>query len=113
MGRKRRTGRRKREAEKAMRLRTPEELGVLVREKRRALKLSQSAVAKPAGTSREWIVDLEKGKPRVQLSLVLRTLVVLGIAIETQDEERKPRKARAQRAAVDIDQILKKFRRRK
>jgi len=96
-----------------MRLRTPGEVGAVVKERRRALKLSQSAVAKRAGTSREWIVDLEKGKPRVQLSLVLRALAALGIAIGTQEEDKKPRKAGADDRAADIDQILKKYRRRK
>ena len=96
-----------------MRLRTPGEIGAVVRERRRALKLSQSAVAKRAGTSREWIVDLEKGKPRVPLSLVLRTLAALGLAIGTQEEAAKPRKAAARERGADIDQILKKLQRRK
>ena len=96
-----------------MRLRTPGELGALVREKRRALKLSQSAVAKRAGTSREWIVDLEKGKPRVPLSLVLRALAALGITLGTLEETAKPPKRAPRGGATDLDQILKKLRRRK
>lgn len=96
-----------------MRLRTPGEVGAVVRERRKALKLSQSAVAKRAGTSREWIVDLEKGKPRVPLSLVLRALAALGIVIGTQEEAAKSGKATARDRGADIDQILKKLRRRK
>lgn len=96
-----------------MHLRTPGDIGALVRERRKALKLSQNALARKAGTSREWIVDLEKGKPRVPLSLVLRTLGALGIAIGTHEEEINHRNTPKKEGPGDIEQVLNRFRRKK
>jgi y4mF family transcriptional regulator len=61
-----------------MRFRTPEDLGILLRERRTALGLSQAALAERVGVSRQWIVDLEQGKPRLEIGLVLRTAEALG-----------------------------------
>jgi DNA-binding XRE family transcriptional regulator len=45
-----------------MRIRTPIDLGALIRERRRALRLDQKTLADKVGVSRQWIVDIEKGK---------------------------------------------------
>ena len=99
-----------------MRLRSPMDFAVLVHQRRRELKLSQSELARRAGTSREWIVDLEKGKPRVPLSLVLRALRALQIAIVTAEDPgmrgTAAKQKRAGGSAADIDEILKKLRRK-
>jgi len=64
-----------------MRLRTPRDIGLQIRERRRALGLGQAELADRVGVSRQWIIGIEKGKERAALSLVLRTLDALGIAV--------------------------------
>ncbi len=69
-----------------MRFRTPEDLGILLRERRMALGLSQAALAERVGVSRQWIVDLEQGKPRLEIGLVLRTAEALGQILEIGED---------------------------
>ena len=69
-----------------MHLRTPTDIGLLIREKRRALSLDQAELARRVGVSRQWIIGIEKGKARADLSLVMRTLDALGIVLWAEDE---------------------------
>ena len=64
-----------------MRIRTPIDLGALIRERRKALRLDQKTLAEKVGVSRQWIVDVEQGKPRIEIGLVLRTADALGIVL--------------------------------
>ncbi len=68
----------------------PFDVALAVRGRRRQLKLRQSEVARAAGVGREWLVDLEHGKPSVELGLVLRTLEVLGIEVDVLMLRRPP-----------------------
>ena len=68
-----------------MRLCTPTDIGLLIRERRRALRLDQAELARRAGVSRQWIIGMEKGKGRADLSLVLRTLGALGIVLRAAE----------------------------
>lgn len=54
------------------------ELGAAIRERRTALGMDQAALAKMVGVSRQWIIDIEKGKERASVELALRTLNRLG-----------------------------------
>jgi HTH-type transcriptional regulator/antitoxin HipB len=65
-----------------MLIRTPSDLGALVRERRKALGLDQAELANRIGASRQWIVSLERGHPRAELALVLRTLDTLGAGLK-------------------------------
>ena len=60
-----------------MRVRTPREIGALVRDRRRDRDLSQDELARRARVSRRWLAAVEAGKPGAELGLVLRTLAVL------------------------------------
>lgn len=40
-----------------MRIRTPVDLGALIRERRKALRLDQKTLAEKVGVSRQWIVE--------------------------------------------------------
>jgi HTH-type transcriptional regulator / antitoxin HipB len=62
-------------------LRTPADIGVLIRARRRELGLDQARLAEMAGVSRLWVNQLEGGKPGAGLGLVLRTLSALGIEL--------------------------------
>ena len=57
-----------------MQIRTPLDLGLAIRDRRRRLKLSQTELARKAGVGRQWVVAIEHGKSRAELGLVLLTL---------------------------------------
>jgi DNA-binding XRE family transcriptional regulator len=50
-----------------MLLRTPKDVGAIVRQRRRELRIGQHTLAERVGASRQWIIDCEKGKPRAEL----------------------------------------------
>ena len=65
-----------------MQIRTPLELGLVIRDKRRKLKLTQTDLASKVGVGRQWILAIERGKSRAEIGLVLRTLSALDLSIE-------------------------------
>ena len=69
-----------------MRIRTPADLGALIRDRRIKLALDQRSLAQKVGVSRQWIVEVEKGKPRAEIGLLLRTIDALGIQLMTEEE---------------------------
>jgi len=94
-----------------MRIRTPIDVGALIRDRRTALALDQKELADKIGVSRQWIVEIEKGKPRAEIALVLRTLEALGIALTAGDTSIE-RRGNAQ-PPVDIDSIVSAARRKR
>ncbi len=86
-----------------MRFRSPAELGAIIRQKRLTLGLDQKTLAERVSVSRQWIINVEAGKQRAALGLVLRTLTALGIIVDATDEA--PRKP-ARSPAPDIDAII-------
>ncbi len=95
-----------------MRVRTADDLGAFIRERRIKLGMDQSDLAEKAGTSRKWIVEVEQGKPRAEIGLVLRTLKTLGVSLDiTVDRGQKASAAREPRN-VDIDNILDSLKKR-
>jgi HTH-type transcriptional regulator/antitoxin HipB len=65
-----------------MLVRTPQDIGALLREHRQKAGLDQAELAKRVGVSRQWLVEVEGGKPRAEVGLVLRALNVLNIPLE-------------------------------
>jgi HTH-type transcriptional regulator/antitoxin HipB len=63
------------------------DFGSAIRDRRRRLKLGQDELAARVGVSRKWIIDVEKGKPRAEIGLVLRTLDALGLHLSLGDDE--------------------------
>jgi y4mF family transcriptional regulator len=57
------------------------ELGAAVREQRKRLDLKQLDVAGLGNTGNRFIVDLENGKPTVQLQKVLDVMDLLGLEV--------------------------------
>ncbi len=90
-----------------MLLRTPRDVGAIIRQRRRELGLDQATLARKVGVSRQWIIEVEAGKPRAELGLVLRTLDVLGVRL-VDEASLRPSRARKRRveAAPDIDAIV-------
>lgn len=64
-----------------MRLKTPCDYGLVIREERRRQGLTQQALATAVGVGRQWIIAVEQGKAGAELGLVLRTFQVLGVQI--------------------------------
>jgi HTH-type transcriptional regulator/antitoxin HipB len=93
-----------------MQVRTDRDLGVLIRDRRRELGLDQATLAAQAEVSRQWIVGVEKGRPRAEVALLLRTLRVLGIELNATVAG-SPASYRALHAGlVDIDAVIDRAR---
>lgn len=85
-------------------IKNAKDLGLAIRDRRRALRLNQATLAKQAGVSRQWIVDIEKGKPRAAVGLVLKTLHAVGISFTTNDPS--DQKSGVLVPVADIDDVL-------
>ena len=57
---------------------TRKELGLLMREFRRKLGLTQAQLAEIVGVNRRWVVQVEKAKTNADLRTLLRALRALG-----------------------------------
>jgi len=90
-----------------MLIRTPSDLGAVIRDHRRRHGLDQLALAKQIGVSRQWVVEVEKGKPRAEVGLVLRALDALGVALSIPATDAV---AKHEAPGIDIDQIVAKAR---
>ena len=62
-------------------IRSSVELGAFVREQRKRLALKQLDIAGLGNTGNRFIVDLENGKPTVQLQKVLEVMDLLGLEL--------------------------------
>ncbi len=62
-------------------MKTTEEFGTAIRERRKRLKITQKELAMTCGTGLRFIVDLEKGKPTCQFGKALQVIQALGFAI--------------------------------
>ena len=67
-----------------MRVHTPAEVGLLVRDQRQSRGITQEELAERIGATRQWVRRLESGKPRLELGLTLRALTALGCSIDLQ-----------------------------
>ena len=62
-------------------IRSSIELGAVIREQRKRLALKQLDLAGLGNTGNRFIVDLENGKPTVQLQKVLDLMELLGLEV--------------------------------
>jgi HTH-type transcriptional regulator/antitoxin HipB len=93
-----------------MHIRTPHDIGLLIRDRRRVRSLSQQELAGLVGVSRQWIVDIERGKPRAELALVLRTLQALDIRLAVVGASDADKAPPIPEAAIDLDAIIDRAR---
>lgn len=79
----------------------PEQLAAAVRGRRRALKLTQIALADLAGVGPDFVYDLERGKATLRLDKVIQVLEILGLqlviepgkaSLRVDDRLRRPHK---------------------
>ena len=90
-------------------VRTPADLGAVIRDRRKQLKLDQAALAKQIGVSRQWVIEIERGHARAELCLVLRAADALSIQLDASIDQTSRRSSNA----VDIDAIVAKAKRTK
>ena len=84
-----------------MSIRTPADLGAVIREYRKLRGLDQAELAKRIGVSRQWVIGIERGRARAELGLVLRALDALGLQLNAFLPNPKPKSA-----GPDIDAIV-------
>jgi HTH-type transcriptional regulator/antitoxin HipB len=74
--------------------------------------MDQSDLAEKAGTSRKWIVEMEQGKPRAEIGLVLRTLKTLGVSLDITVNRAEKVSPASESGNVDINNILNSLKKR-
>lgn len=95
-----------------MRMRTATDLGAFIRERRTKLGMDQVALAEKAGTSRKWLIEVEQGKPRAEIGLILRTLKTLGVSIDLQIDSLAHATSNDKAASADINNVLSSLKKR-
>lgn len=88
-----------------MHIRRPEDFGTLIRSARNARGLNQKQLADKLGTSRWWVVEMERGKAAARLDLVLRALNELEVALTASIGEPNAAPAAGAIELIDIDAI--------
>lgn len=87
------------------------DLAVAVRGRRLGLGLSQADVARRARVSRQWIGEIESGKPTAELQLVIRLVDALGLCLSLDERDAPAREPEpAAPAGVDLDALLDEYR---
>ncbi len=93
-----------------MTVRSIGDLAAAVRGRRKDLGMNQAELARRAGVSRKWIYEFEAGKPTAELSLLLRVLDELGLALDLAPHPAVPGSGEAE--TVDLDMLLEEHRSR-
>jgi HTH-type transcriptional regulator / antitoxin HipB len=86
-----------------MLIRTPTDLGAVIRERRKQLGLDQAELAARIGVSRQWVIGIERRPPPAELGLMLRALDALGIRLNASTG---PAPSSKISAGPDIDAIV-------
>jgi len=60
---------------------TPQQIGQLIRDTRKALGVTQKDLALTSGTGLRFVIDLEKGKETCEIGKALTVLHTLGIKL--------------------------------
>jgi HTH-type transcriptional regulator / antitoxin HipB len=66
------------------RVRTPRDVGALIRSAREDRNWTLVDLAERAGVSRRWLIQVEHGHPRAELSRVLQVLQALDIKLDAR-----------------------------
>lgn len=97
-----------------MQLRSAKDIGVFIRDQRKKQKLDQAELAEKIGVNRRWVLEVERGKPRAEIGLVLKTLHALGLTLSAESElAARHGVAKGEIDPIDIDDIVEKAKRPK
>jgi transcriptional regulator with XRE-family HTH domain len=88
-----------------MRVRSVADMGAVVRERRRALGMTQRDLAELCRVSRPWLVAVEAGHQRAELGRVLRLLWALELSLDVF-----PTPPETGEDLVDLDALLERHR---
>jgi HTH-type transcriptional regulator/antitoxin HipB len=98
----------------------PNDIGRAIRDQRRSQGLDQQELANRVGVSRQWIVEIEHGKPRAEIGLVLKTINALNLAVKIAPDRRSGlppanplREGRKGARDIDIDALIERARGRR
>lgn len=83
-----------------MQVRTVRDVGAAIKGGRLKRGWTQGDLAHRAGVSRQWLINVEKGKATAEVGSVLRALAALGLTIDLVEGVPVPR------GAVDLDSLL-------
>jgi len=93
-----------------MKIRTVSDLGLLLRERRRELRLTQAELAERIGASRQWVIRVEQGNQRSDVGLVLKAIAALRLTLDVRgDSDTTPSDEKTGR--IDIDAVVRAARR--
>lgn len=81
-------------------VRTARDLGAGVRDARLRSGWTQAELAERIGTSRQWVIALERGKPTAELGRVLKAFAALGVAVDIVPAPNSV-------GPVDLDELLR------
>jgi len=95
-----------------MRIRTATDLGAFIRERRTKLGMDQIALAKKTGTSRKWLVEVEQGKPRAEIGLILRTLKSLDVSVDLKASSSRETPSISNARTPNINSVLDALKKR-
>ena len=95
-----------------MRIRTATDLGAFIRERRTRLGMDQIELAKKAGTSRKWLVEVEQGKPGAEIGLILRTLKSLELSINLEADSSVATPPAGKAKSPDVNSVLDSLKKR-
>ena len=91
-------------------IRNPEQLGRLIRLKRKEKGLSQSALAQRLGVGRKWVLGIESGNPKAEFGLILKTLDLLGLSTSlSEGRQPSPTKDHRQSESSRLDEVFRRL----
>lgn len=70
-----------------IRIRSTEDLGAVLKVRRKKQKMTQSDLAALAGTGVRYIVDLENGKPTARIGPALKLIEWLGLEVTIREKK--------------------------
>jgi HTH-type transcriptional regulator/antitoxin HipB len=74
--------------------------------------MDQIALAKKAGTSRKWLIEVEQGKPRAEFGLILRALKSLGVSLDLNVDSSLETPSIGKAKLPDINSVLDALKKR-
>ncbi len=88
----------------------PRDLGLAIRERRRALGLTQAELARNLPISRRWLIQVERGKANVSFLHLRFTMRALGMHLHVTVDGEKPPEFGKPLDAPDLEAILERHR---
>ncbi len=96
-----------------MEVRTAKDIGAFIRDRRKKQGLDQAELASKVGVNRRWVLEVERGKPRAEIGLVLKALNALGLTLSIDTQPAGQSRGGGDIESVDIDAIIENAKRPK